>query len=68
MHGAGFPPCWLFGLRRPSPGAYLALGGANGGLWEGTHQGVFPRTSAASVVVLTVSHSHRYHLPLQETL
>ena len=27
------------------------FGGANGGLWEGSHQGVLPRTSAASVVV-----------------
>ena len=23
MDGAGFPPCWLFGLRRPNTGAYL---------------------------------------------
>ena len=23
MGGAGFPPCWLFGLRQPNPGAYL---------------------------------------------
>ena len=22
MDGAGFPPCWLFGLRRPNTGAY----------------------------------------------
>ena len=42
------------------------FGGANGGLWEGSHQGVLPRTSAASVLVLTVRHSHP--LPLQETL
>ena len=42
------------------------FGGANGGLWEGSRQGVLPRTSAASVLVLTVSHSHP--LPLQETL
>ena len=32
--------------------------GANGGLWEGSRQGVLPRTSAACVLVLTVSHSH----------
>ena len=25
MGGAGFPPCWLFGLRCPSTGAYPAL-------------------------------------------
>ena len=42
------------------------FGGANGGLWEGSRQGVLPRTSAASVLVLTVSHSHPP--PLQETL
>ena len=42
------------------------FGGANGGLWEGAHQGVLPRTSAASVLVLTVRQS--YPLPLQETL
>ena len=66
MHGAGFPPCWLFGLRRPSTGAYLALGEANGGLWESSRQGVFPRTSAVSVVVPMVSRSHTP--PLQETL
>ena len=42
------------------------LGGANGGLWEGSRQGVLPRTSAASVLVLTVRHSHPP--PLQETL
>ena len=23
MVGAGFPPCWLFGLRQPNTGAYL---------------------------------------------
>ena len=33
------------------------FGGANGGLWEDSHQGVLPRTSAASVLVLMVSHS-----------
>ena len=42
------------------------FGGANGGLWEGSRQGVLPRTSAASVLVPTVSHSHPP--PLQETL
>ena len=42
------------------------FGGANGGLWEGSRQGVLPRTSAASVLVLTVRHSHPP--PLQETL
>ena len=42
------------------------FGGANGGLWEGSLQGVRPRTSAASILVLTVRHRHP--LPLQETL
>ena len=32
--------------------------GANGGLWERSRQGVLPRTSAASVLVLTVRQSH----------
>ena len=40
------------------------FGGANGGLWEGSHQGVLPRTSVASVLVLTVRQSHTP--PLQE--
>ena len=43
------------------------FGGANGGLWEGSHQGVLPRASAASVLVLTVRHSHPPP-PLQKTL
>ena len=34
------------------------FGGVNGRLWEGSRQGVLPRTSAASVLVPTVSHSH----------
>ena len=42
------------------------FGGANGRLWEGSCQRVLPRTSVASVLVLTVRDSH--HLPLQETL
>ena len=46
MGGAEFPPCWLFGLRRPSTGAYRLFCGANGGLREGSCQGVLPRTSA----------------------
>ena len=66
MGGAGFPPCWLFGLRWPGTGAYRLFGGANGRLWEGSCQGALPRTSAASVLVPAVSHS--YPPPLQETL
>ena len=66
MGGAEFPLCGLFHLRWPSPGGYRLFGGANGRLWEGSHQGVLPRISAASVLVPTVSHSHP--LPLQETL
>ena len=42
------------------------FGGANGGLWEGSCQVVLPRTSAATVLVLTVGHSHPQ--PLWETL
>ena len=26
MGGTGFPPCWLFGLRRPGSGAYILFG------------------------------------------
>ena len=44
-------------MARPSTGAYKLFGGANGGLWEGSRQGVLPRTSAASVLVPAVSHS-----------
>ena len=32
MVGAVFPPCWLFGLRWPSTGAYKLFIGANGSL------------------------------------
>ena len=42
------------------------FGGANGRLWESSHQGVRLRTSAASVLVLAVRQSHPP--PLQETL
>ena len=41
--------------------------GANGRLWEGSRQGVLPRTSAVSVLVPTVSHSSTPP-PLQETI
>ena len=57
MGGAEFPPCWFFGLGWPSTGAYRLFGGANDRLREGSCQGVFPRTSAASVLVPTVIHS-----------
>ena len=66
MGGAEFPPCWLFGLKKPSIRAYRLLGGANGGLQEGSCQGELPRTSAASVLVPVVGHSHLP--PLQKTL
>ena len=36
------------------------VGGAKCGLWEGSRQGVLPRTFAASVLVLMVSHSHHH--------
>ena len=42
------------------------FGGANGGLWDGSRPGALPRTSAVSVLVLMVRHSHPP--PLQETL
>ena len=66
MGKVGVPPCSLFGLRRPNTGAYPVFGGVNGGLWEDSCQGVLPKTSAASVLVLTVSHIHPS--PLQDTL
>ena len=42
------------------------FGVASGGLWEGSRQGVLPRTSAATVLVPMVRHSHP--TPLQGTL
>ena len=66
MGEAEFPTCWLFSLRWPSTGAYRAFGGANGGLWEGSHRGVLPQTSAASVLVPTMSDC--CPPPLQDTL
>ena len=42
------------------------FGGAKKRLWEGSHQGVLPRTFTASVLIPTVKQSHP--LPLQETL
>ena len=57
MGRAEFPPCWLFGLMGPSTEACRLFGGANGGLQESSHQGVLPRTSAASVLIPMVSHS-----------
>ena len=66
MGGAEFPPWWLFGLRQHSTGGYRLFGGANGGLQEGSRQGVLPRTYAVSVLVPRVSHS--FPPPLQETL
>ena len=66
MAGAVFPPCSLFGLRLPSPGAYRLLGGVNGSFQEGSCQWVLPRSAAASVFAPPVSHSHPP--PLQETL
>ena len=45
------------------------FGGAKDRLWEGSRQGVLPRTSAASVLVPMVSHSPPDPpLPLQATL
>ena len=66
MGGAEFPPCWLFGLRRPITGDCRLFDGTNGGLQEGYAKELLPRTSAASVRVPAVSHSHPP--PLQETL
>ena len=66
--GWGWVPSLLVVWPEVSQHWILAMlfGGANGGLWEGSCQGVLSRTSAASVLVLMVRHSHP--LPLQETL
>ena len=71
MGGAGFPPCWLFGLRCPSTGACRLLGGArsqcqNGDLQDSSRQWIFTGASATSVLAPTVSHS--WPLPPQEIL
>ena len=54
----------------PEPTQHCSLPGlfcgANDRLWDGSRQGVLPRTSAASVLVPTVSHSHPPSL--QETI
>ena len=64
MGGAVCLPCWLFGLRRPSTGAYRLLGGAgswwqNGDLQESSYQWVLPSTSATSAC----PHSEPFPLP-----
>ena len=71
MSGAVLLPCWLFGLRCPSTGAYRLLCGApswwkNGSLQECSCHWVLPRTTTANVFVPSVSHNHP--LPPQETL
>ena len=64
MGGTVFLPCWLFGLKCPSIGAYRLLSRArsrweNGDLQEGSCQWVLPRSTATSAFVLTVSYSHQ---------
>ena len=44
----------------------MLYGGANRGLWEGSHQLIFPRTVSALTLVLWVNHSSPH--PLQDTL
>ena len=56
VDGWGWAPSLLVVLPEATqhwsvPGLF---GGANGRLWEGSRQGVLPRTSAASVLVPTV--------------
>ena len=58
MCGAGFPPCWFLAWGNPTLEPIWLFGGASDGLWEWSRQGVLPITSAASVLVLTMSHSH----------
>ena len=67
MGWAGSPLCWFFWPEATQHwGLPRVFDGANGGLWEGSRQGVLPRTSAASVLALTVRQSHP--LPLQDIL
>ena len=66
MGGAGFPPCWFLAWGNPALESMQLFGGANGRLWDGSSQGILPRTSAVSVLVSVVSHSQPP--PLQETL
>ena len=60
VDGWGWVPSLLVVLPEATqhwslPGLF---GGANDRLWEGSRQGVLPRTSAVSVLFPTVSHSH----------
>ena len=72
MGRAVFLPCWLFGLRHPSNGAYRLLSGGRSWCQNGTKPPGelmpmnMPHTSAASVLVPTGIHSHPP--PPQETL
>ena len=68
VDGWGWVPSLLVVLPEATqhwslPGLF---GWANDRLWEGSRQGVLPRTSAASVLVPTVKQSQPP--PLQETL
>ena len=66
MGGAGFPPPLVVLPEATQHWSLPGLfGGANDRLWEGSRQGVLPRTSAASFLVPTVKQSHPP--PLQET-
>ena len=67
VDGWGWVPSLLVVLSEATqhwslPGLF---GGVNDRLWEGSRQGVLPRTSAANVLVPTVKRSHPP--PLQET-
>ena len=66
MGGAGSPPVGCLPCGDPALEPSRLFGGANGRLWEGSRQGVLPRSYVASVLVLMVRHSHP--LPLHETL
>ena len=59
MGGAMFPPCGLFGLKHPNTGDCRLLSGLGAKWWplrELTLM-IFPRASATSVLVPTVSHN-----------
>ena len=55
MNGVVLPPCWLFGLKRPSSGVYGLYGRVNGNLQENLQEAP-SRTIAASTPVPVTSH------------
>ena len=62
MDGVALPHCWLFGLRRPSPGVCRLYGWVNGELQEGLCQGGLSQPDAAYTPTLWwAPASPRFH-------